>query len=209
MAHDDAHPASRRAWLTTCPSPSSTCTRRTRTAVRRGRGQARARVDALGRDGGTRAAWRRHSARQRVRADHWNGQFSSDARRRLVNPVVDPVSGEPEFKHTPVSVEPFGVNWHGFVLSRGELPADTLTYWTRVRGQRFQRYEIRRSGSHCRPRRLGTHAARRDWTRMRTGSNMRTAAPAAYHAGHVVNDRLEACVYSCHPPGPAIALVAG
>ncbi len=50
---------------------------------------------------------------------HWNGAFASDARvGALVNPVVDPVSGEPEFKHTPARVMPFAVNWHGFILSR-------------------------------------------------------------------------------------------
>ena len=53
---------------------------------------------------------------------HWNGQTASDARvGTVVNPAVDPVSGEPEFKHTPVRVERFGVSWHGFVLSRSEL----------------------------------------------------------------------------------------
>ena len=34
---------------------------------------------------------------------HWNRAFASDARvGALTNPVVDPISGEPEFKHTPV-----------------------------------------------------------------------------------------------------------
>ena len=50
---------------------------------------------------------------------HWSGEFSSDARvGALVNPVVDPISGEPEFKHTPARVTPFVVSWHGFILSR-------------------------------------------------------------------------------------------
>ena len=35
---------------------------------------------------------------------HWNDQVASDARvGAVVNPAVDPVSGEPEFKHTPVA----------------------------------------------------------------------------------------------------------
>ncbi|MDB5729063.1 MAG: nasA, partial [Noviherbaspirillum sp.] len=46
---------------------------------------------------------------------HWNNQTASDARvGALVNPAVDPVSGEPEFKHTPVRVDEFRVEWHGF-----------------------------------------------------------------------------------------------
>ncbi|HEY0942667.1 MAG TPA: molybdopterin-dependent oxidoreductase [Steroidobacter sp.] len=74
---------------------------------------------------------------------HWNGAFASDARvGALVNPIVDPVSGEPEFKHTPARVTPFTVNWHGFILSR--TPAATLdtTWWSTVRGEQFTRYEI-------------------------------------------------------------------
>jgi assimilatory nitrate reductase catalytic subunit len=43
---------------------------------------------------------------------HWSGQTASDARvGALVNPVVDPVSGEPEFKHTPVRSNPSCVEW--------------------------------------------------------------------------------------------------
>lgn len=131
---------------------------------------------------------------------HWNGQFSSDARvGALVNPVVDPVSGEPEFKHTPVCVEPFGVNWHGFVLSRKELPADTLTYWTRVQGQRFQRYEF--AGREAIADRaawarslLGVTDADADWLEYEDRS------AGTFHAGYVVNDRLEACVYIATRP---------
>ena len=131
---------------------------------------------------------------------HWNGQFSSDARvGALVNPVVDPVSGEPEFKHTPVSVEPFGVNWHGFVLSRRELPADTLTYWTRVQGKRFQRYEF--AGREAIVDRaawarslLGVTDPEADWLEYEDRS------AGTYHAGYVVNDRLEACVYVATRP---------
>lgn len=131
---------------------------------------------------------------------HWNAQFSSDARvGALVNPVVDPVSGEPEFKHTPVCVEPFGVNWHGFVLSRKELPADSLTYWTRVQGQKFQRYEF--AGREAIADRtawarslLGVTDPDADWLEYEDRS------AGTYHAGYVVNDRLEACVYIAARP---------
>ncbi|MBM0105166.1 molybdopterin-dependent oxidoreductase [Steroidobacter sp. S1-65] len=74
---------------------------------------------------------------------HWNGANASDARvGALVNPVVDPVSGEPEFKHTPARVTPFTVNWHGFVLARTPLPNLDTTWWTAIRGEHFMRYEI-------------------------------------------------------------------
>jgi assimilatory nitrate reductase catalytic subunit len=74
---------------------------------------------------------------------HWNGAFASDARvGALVNPVVDPVSGEPEFKHTPARVTPFTVNWHGFVLTRTPISALDTTWWTAIPGEQFMRYEI-------------------------------------------------------------------
>jgi assimilatory nitrate reductase catalytic subunit len=74
---------------------------------------------------------------------HWNGAFASDARvGALVNPVVDPVSGEPEFKHTPARVTPFLVKWHGFVLSRTPVNITDSTWWTIARGAQFTRHEI-------------------------------------------------------------------
>ena len=126
---------------------------------------------------------------------HWNDQFSSDARvGALVNPVVDPVSGEPEFKHTPVRVEEFRASWHGFVLSRNALPADSLTYWTRIQGKQFQRYEF--AGRETIADRaawaralLGVHDPDADWLEYEDRS------AGVYHAGFVVNDQLEACVY--------------
>lgn len=131
---------------------------------------------------------------------HWNSQFSSDARvGALVNPVVDPVSGEPEFKHTPVRVEEFRVSWHGFVLSREDLQADELTYWTRVQGRQFQRYEfagrenIADRAAWARQL-LGIDDPNADWIEYED----RTAG--IYHAGHVVDDRLQACIYVCTRP---------
>jgi assimilatory nitrate reductase catalytic subunit len=80
---------------------------------------------------------------------HWNGRTASDARvGALVNPVVDPVSGEPEFKHTPAGCEPFEVDWYGFVLARQPLPAleagdaHAPSWWARAQGAQFVRYEL-------------------------------------------------------------------
>ncbi len=74
---------------------------------------------------------------------HWNSMYSSDARvGSLVNPIVDPISGEPELKHTPARVLPFVVSWHGFILSRDALPSLDVTWWTLARGEQFLRYEL-------------------------------------------------------------------
>ena len=61
-----------------------------------------------------RSSWGSMVVRVRTGADvpsgmvfapiHWNRAYASDARVGAVaNPVVDPISGEPEFKHTPVA----------------------------------------------------------------------------------------------------------
>jgi assimilatory nitrate reductase catalytic subunit len=77
---------------------------------------------------------------------HWNDQHASDARvGTLVNPVVDPLSGEPEFKHTPAQVTPFPVDWHGVFFSRSPLQLDAAVvpaYWVRVQGVDCLRYEV-------------------------------------------------------------------
>lgn len=50
---------------------------------------------------------------------HWNDQVASDARiGKVVNPVVDAISGEPEFKHTPVIIHPFYSQWQGVFYVR-------------------------------------------------------------------------------------------
>ncbi len=53
---------------------------------------------------------------------HWSDQFASDARiGKVVNPVVDAISGEPEFKHTPVMIHPFLYAMAGRVLCQNGL----------------------------------------------------------------------------------------
>ena len=74
---------------------------------------------------------------------HWNDEFTNagciDA---VVNPATDPLSGEPEFKHTPVSVAPLALAWYGFLLSRRRLTPGNATYWAVARGPGLWRYEI-------------------------------------------------------------------
>ncbi len=61
---------------------------------------------------------------------HWTDRFAPAARiNAAVNPAVDPVSGQPELKHTPVRVEPVAMTWHGFVLARRPL-GTALAEWT-------------------------------------------------------------------------------
>ncbi|MBL4802996.1 MAG: molybdopterin-dependent oxidoreductase [Emcibacter sp.] len=61
---------------------------------------------------------------------HWNDAFTANAVvGRLVNPVADPISGQPESKHTPVRLEKWTPKWHGFLLSRTKITPKGLPYW--------------------------------------------------------------------------------
>jgi assimilatory nitrate reductase catalytic subunit len=141
---------------------------------------------------------------------HWSGQTASDARvGALVNPVVDPVSGEPEFKHTPVRVEPFGVAWYGFILSRHALVLAGATNWTRIQGGRFLRYELagRQPMGHAAVwarELLGVQDEQADWLEYEDqGAGM-------FRAAHLVDGCIEACLFvSRRPDLPAREWLAG
>jgi len=126
---------------------------------------------------------------------HWSGRTASDARvGAVVNPAVDPVSGEPEFKHTPVRIEPFGVNWYGFILSRAELPLEDAAHWTRIQGAGFVRYELAgrkpfASASDWARRLLQVEDMEADWIELEDRNG------GVYRAAHLVDGRIEACLF--------------
>ncbi len=126
---------------------------------------------------------------------HWNGAFSSDARvGSLVNPIVDPISGEPELKHTPARVMPFVVSWHGFMLTRKALPTLDVTWWTLAQGERFLRYEL--AGRRV-------HGDWSRWTRQHFRTNddgldwIEYSDPNAgvYRAVALRDERIETCIF--------------
>jgi assimilatory nitrate reductase catalytic subunit len=57
---------------------------------------------------------------------HWTDAFAPAGRS---NPLIgnhrDPISGQPEFKHTPARVRPYRETWKGFCLSRRAIPSPT------------------------------------------------------------------------------------
>lgn len=74
---------------------------------------------------------------------HWTEQFASQGRMgTLVNPVLDPVSKQPESKHTPIRIQAWQPLWQGFMLSRAEQTIDGPDYWVKIKGQQFYRYEL-------------------------------------------------------------------
>ncbi|MGH8501626.1 MAG: molybdopterin-dependent oxidoreductase [Gammaproteobacteria bacterium] len=143
---------------------------------------------------------------------HWNDQYASHARvGALVNPAVCPISGEPEFKHTPVKIESFHAAWYGFALAARRLPMAHVAgvdYWVAVPGQRFWRYELagRQPADDwavVARELLNIGACELDWIEYRDD------AAGVYRAAHVDTGGLEACLFVAPTPSlPARAWLA-
>lgn len=73
---------------------------------------------------------------------HWTDYYSNRGRMgALVNPVVDPISKQPESKHTPIRISAYRPAWHGFLLTRQELTVAS-DYWVKLNGEGYYRYEL-------------------------------------------------------------------
>jgi len=151
---------------------------------------------------------------------HWSATNSSDSRvGAVVNPVVDPVSGEPEFKHTPARVEPFPVEWHGVLYVRDDLTgppvAPDVTWWTRIRGDGFLRYEV---AGRQKLFRQTPRPEREAWGRailkVSEGRgdflDYEDSAGGIYRAAYIEENRLVACVFlSTRPELPSREWLTG
>ncbi|HDZ09493.1 nitrate reductase [Pseudohongiella sp.] len=61
---------------------------------------------------------------------HWNDCFASSARvGKLVSAICDPVSGQPAFKQTPVSVSRLPALWYACLISPRRLSLPETSYW--------------------------------------------------------------------------------
>ena len=122
---------------------------------------------------------------------HWTGQFCPAARvNPSVNPAVDPVSGQPELKHTPVSVRPWHASWHGFVLIGENLGAE-LAPWCAVIPGAAWRHELAgpdtpdAAFSRLLERASGPGA----WL------TLRDPAGGSYRAARILEGALQACIF--------------
>ncbi len=62
---------------------------------------------------------------------HWNDISASAARvDTLVSAICDPISGQPAFKQTPVSVVKLPVSWHAVLVSSRQVPVPEAGYWS-------------------------------------------------------------------------------
>lgn len=66
---------------------------------------------------------------------HWSNTNSADAViSRMVNPVTDAVSGQPESKSTPVAMSAFQPEWQALVVAREPMTERSSEYWTTIAG---------------------------------------------------------------------------
>jgi assimilatory nitrate reductase catalytic subunit len=126
---------------------------------------------------------------------HWSGEFAGEARiNAVVNPATDPISGQPELKHTPVRAEAYLPKWHVFILSRREIADPAGGYWVRGRLDRYFRMELAfderpeswRDWAH---EQLGLAESEIEWIAYRDPGVGR------YRYAAVQNGRLEGCVF--------------
>ncbi|MCB1772220.1 MAG: molybdopterin-dependent oxidoreductase, partial [Gammaproteobacteria bacterium] len=125
---------------------------------------------------------------------HWNDRFASAARvGSLVNPKVDPVSGQPEFKHTPVRVAPYRAKWYGFLLSRCELMPQQATYWSKAKRYGLWHYELAGEMSPdnwaaCARAQLCDDGGAAEWRELYDSTQVN------YRAARIVEGRLDAVI---------------
>ncbi|MCK5335906.1 MAG: molybdopterin-dependent oxidoreductase, partial [Gammaproteobacteria bacterium] len=126
---------------------------------------------------------------------HWNNQFASKACvDSLVASNCDPVSGQPEFKHTPVKVETYNAKWYGFLLSRRKLEIENATYWVSSKGHGLWRYELAgeesaESWADCARQLLCTKSDDVNWVEYFDQGSQR------YRAARIENNHLESCIF--------------
>ena len=125
---------------------------------------------------------------------HWNDQFAAAARvGSLVNPRVDPISGQPEFKHTPVRVMPYQASWYGFLLARKELRPRQATYWSKAKRYGLWHYELAGEATPdnwaaCAREQLCGDDSRAEWR------ELYDSAQTNYRAARIIDGRLDAVI---------------
>jgi assimilatory nitrate reductase catalytic subunit len=126
---------------------------------------------------------------------HWTQQNSTLSRvDAVVNPVVDPISGQPESKHTPVKISSYQAVWYGFILSRTRLKLSNNDYCVRVKGEQFWRYELAGESkiedySAWAKQQLGEKREEGDWLEFVDVKAQR------FRAGIIKNNQLDAVVF--------------
>ena len=125
---------------------------------------------------------------------HWGSPLAPRGRiNAAVNPAVDPISGQPELKHTPVRVQAYRPRWHGFLLTRHAIAPPEVDYRVSVREPSCWRYELAGEAA------VGSWP---DWARGLLGNDpglewLEFADPGAsrYRGAALVEGGLQACLF--------------
>jgi len=140
-----------------------------------------------------RVEWSDNVARGEVFVPmHWTAELAEAGRvGALIAPAVDPHSGQPELKATPVTLAPLKAAWHGFALSRAPVSLDGQGYGVRARGAGYWRYELAgetlpSSWPAFVRERLGGDG---DWV------EFSDEKAGFYRGARLVDGRLEACLF--------------
>jgi assimilatory nitrate reductase catalytic subunit len=126
---------------------------------------------------------------------HWSDAFAPAGRSNpLIGAAVDPTSGQPEFKHTPVRARPYRETWRGFFLGRSAVaaPEGSNLVWRRTPRDACHLHEFAgRGGPEER------EAVRRALGRAAQGELVmfEDAATGAVREAYVADGRLEQVLY--------------
>ena len=61
---------------------------------------------------------------------HWSDQYASNARvDSLIAPIIDPISGQPEFKYTPAQINKIYVMTWASIVTHQPINCDEFLYW--------------------------------------------------------------------------------
>jgi assimilatory nitrate reductase catalytic subunit len=125
---------------------------------------------------------------------HFTEAFAPSGRSNgLIASNVDPVSGQPEFKHTPARVRPYRETWRGFYMAREAVAAPAGLVWRRQPREACQLHEFAgRGGPEERD------AVRRVLTRGATGEVLRfeDAGAGTVREAWIADGRLERVMFA-------------
>ncbi len=127
---------------------------------------------------------------------HWTEQYASRGRMgALVNPVVDPISKQPESKHTPVRIKAYQPVWQGFILSRRELTVNGSEYWVKIKGEQFYRYELAGLTLPENWQEWAEKICATTMAKLPSGRNIKTPAKAITGLRSIVDNQLESVIF--------------
>ncbi len=129
---------------------------------------------------------------------HWSDVNAARATvGRLIAGHADPVSGQPELKHTPVRIEAVAPSWRALAYSRKAIAFDGAGYWCRATGAGYVLHHL--AGFD----RIEDWPARaRAWFGDGDWIEMHDSKRAQYRAACLRDGRLEAALFMFDGPAP-------